>query len=107
MVNYEQSLQFFCQKCNCILKEIAANDYEQCNELCPICGHEITLQVKKQTLPAPQITHFKTAYDLAARLTLGIDKIDNFLNITAQDRVCISGSFAHLVITRLCVRALM
>jgi hypothetical protein len=50
---------------------------------------------------------FQTAYEINAKLSLGIKEVDSFLGLQLGDRLCIIGGDASLLVARLCVCALM
>lgn len=109
MVNSGQSIQFFCSKCNTtFLKESAFLDMPGTSEECPSCGHQLseTLHVQRPAKPRQSLT-LQTAYEMGATLTLGMEEIDSFLDLRLGDRLCVAGSHANLLVSRLCVRALM
>ncbi|HXV46962.1 MAG TPA: hypothetical protein VD736_09840 [Nitrososphaera sp.] len=103
-----QGIQFSCSRCRTVLKEAITPDRPPTSEECPACGCQLseTLQVlpKKQE---KQHTQFRTAYEINATLSLGINEIDSFLALRLGDRLCITGSHANQLATRLCVRAFM
>ncbi len=105
-------MQFFCSKCNTLLKETASRDRPlNISEECPACGCQLseTLQIQPEQQVSnkqPRIS-FRTAYEINACLGLGIGEIDSFLALRLGDRLCIMGEHANLLVTRLCVRAFM
>ena len=85
-------------------------------EDCPNCGMSLRnniitknhSDVISQQVSEP--TTFQTAYEVKpSSLSFGIGQIDRFLALVNADSVCIIGGsrYANLLITRLCVRALM
>lgn len=112
MANSGQSIQFFCSKCNTIIKETAYMDRpSNVSEDCPECGSLLseTLQAagKKRAAAAVQLQHLQTAYEINATLALGIKDMDSFLALHPGDRLCVVGSSANLLVARLCMQALM
>jgi hypothetical protein len=105
-----QGIQFFCSYCNTTLKEAATLNRASISEECPACGSQLseTLRTKKkQAAPSPPQVPFRTAYEINAKLALGVDPIDSFLALRLGDRLCVMGSYANLLVARLCIRALM
>ncbi|MCI0564564.1 MAG: hypothetical protein MN733_39355 [Nitrososphaera sp.] len=113
MANSGQSIQFFCSKCNTLLKETTSMDRpSHISEECPSCGCQLSetlqAQVKNPAGASSQLqSPFQTAYEVNARLALGIKEVDSFLALRLGDRLCIIGSDANLLVARLCIRALM
>lgn len=113
MANSGQSIQFFCSKCNTLLKETTSPDRpSSISEECPCCGCQLseTLQTQMRktsdALAQPQVP-FQTAYEINTKLALDIKDIDSFLALQLGDRLCVIGSDANLLVARLCIRALM
>jgi hypothetical protein len=132
-----QVLQYLCSKCNTVLKEIVESKEEEIQsaiayfskkEECPKCGLRLAnslLKRKYQLIQDPNNTinkqqlsllphpKFQTAYDILEinnRLTLDIQQINpSLLYFTTGESVCIVGQagFTNLLISRLCVRALL
>ena len=114
-----QLLKYYCSKCDTLLKEISI-DIDLCNskEECPHCGSLVSETLRKQRehesaninspLSMPKI---QTAYQaFSSRLTFDIEKIDSLLKLTAGESVCIVAAnekYPNILITRLCIRALM
>jgi len=93
-----------------MIKEAASPD-RPCNicEECPACGSQLseTLQVRPtKQLSRPRVP-FQTAYEINACLGFGIKEIDSFLALRLGDRLCVMGSHANLLVSRLCIRAFM
>lgn len=103
-------LQYFCSRCSAVLRETRSPiNYISTTEECPSCGSLLIeslrerLQVSgrdKQLFPNFQKAH-KT------RLSFGIEKMDSFVRLGSGDRVCITGKYAGILVSRLCVRALL
>ena len=110
MATSGQNIQFFCSKCRTMLKEAASPDRPRniCEE-CPACGSQLseTLQVQPKKQSDRPRAPFQTAYEINACLGFGIKEIDTFLALRLGDRLCVMGSHANLLISRLCVRAFM
>lgn len=110
MATSGQRIQFFCSRCRTVLKEAASPDRPRdiCEE-CPACGSPLSETLQTQTKnhhPSPRVS-FQTAHEVNACLGLGIKEIDSSLALRLGDRLCIMGDCASLVVSRLCVRALM
>jgi hypothetical protein len=130
-----QVLQYLCSKCNTVLKEIVESKEEEIQsaisyfskkEECPKCGLRLAnslLKRKYQLIQDPNNTinkqqlsllphpKFRTAYNINNnRLTPDIKNIDPLLlYFTTGESVCVVGhaGFTNLLISRLCVRALL
>jgi hypothetical protein len=104
--------QYLCTKCGSILKETSANiEISTVNEDCPNCGTSLANNLKRRianaiTNEAETAPKFQVAYDLA-RFKFDLKKIDAFMPLASTGSLCISGYNANLLLTRLCVRALM
>ncbi len=112
MANSGQSIQFFCSKCNTLIKETTHMDRpSNISEDCPACGSLLseTLQTmtKRPAGAVAQLQPLQTAYEINATITLGMEDIDSFLALRLGDRLCIIGSNANLFAARLCIHALM
>jgi hypothetical protein len=110
----EHVLQYFCMKCNSLLKETATIGNVSISEDCPNCGYSLSnnlLQVKKQSqkVERPLEITFRTSHEMNARLTFGVEQIDRQINIKSGGRLCIIGSREHagMLVARLCVRSIM
>jgi hypothetical protein len=105
-------LQYFCSRCNAVLKETRSPiNCISTTEECPSCGSLLIeslrerLQVNgrdKQPFP-----NFQTAHEISSRLSFGIEKMDSFFRLGSGDRICIIGKYAGILVSRLCVRALI
>lgn len=103
-----QVSQYQCSNCGSVLKETAEYiEIHSLREECPSCGSMLadTLERRsmKQRLDLPQ---FQTA-DTLLKFRFDIPKIDAFLGLASTDLCCITGYSANLILTRLCVRALL
>jgi len=103
-----QISQYQCSKCGSVLKETSEYiEIHALREECPGCGSILadTLQMRsiKPRLDLPQ---FQTA-DTLLKFRFGISKVDSFLGLASTDLCCINGYKANLILTRLCVRALL
>jgi hypothetical protein len=112
MANSGQSIQFFCSKCNTLIRETAYMDRSSnVSEDCPACGSLLsdTMQTtaKKRARPAAHLQPLQTAYEIKAALKFGMKGIDSFLALHLGDRLCIAGNNANLFVARLCIQALM
>jgi hypothetical protein len=108
-----QQLQYFCSKCNILLKETEKpiDGLYSHTEECPGCGSLLWQNIKRTTKSdslKQQLPKLQTAYDIKpTMLTIGVDSMDRLLNLTTEDRVLIAGKHANTLLTRLCVCALM
>jgi hypothetical protein len=119
---FEPLSQYLCSKCGSILRETSIQiDLSSIvvKEECPNCGAYLadTLTTKQQQrtiIEPPKLllsvpTKIQTAYDLM-QFKFDIPKIDSFLLplATAGGLLCVVGyKEANLLLTRLCVRALL
>jgi len=71
------------------------------------------MQQQDQLSPIPPAINFKTAFEELCNkhelLACGIEKIDSMLNLTAGDRLAVTGNkkYSQMFVTRLCVNALL
>lgn len=111
MANSGQSIQFFCSKCNTIMRETAYTDgSSSVSGDCPTCGSLLseTMQATAKTRASPaHLQPFQTAYEIKATLNFGLRGIDSFLSLHLGDRLCVAGSSANLFVARLCLQALV
>jgi hypothetical protein len=103
--------QYLCAKCGSILRETNADiEITTVTEDCPVCGASLSSNLKRQAkndkTMLSDMPKFQVAYDLV-RFKFDIKKIDNFMPLADTGSLCISGYDANLLLTRLCVRALM
>jgi DNA-directed RNA polymerase subunit RPC12/RpoP len=102
--------QYLCTRCGSILKETNEQiEISTVIEDCPKCGAFLasTLEKRnKETELEPKIPRFQTAYDLC-RFKIDIAKISKFMPLSTTGTLCIAGYKANLLLTRLCVRALL
>jgi DNA-directed RNA polymerase subunit M/transcription elongation factor TFIIS len=124
-------LQYFCSKCNTLLKEtyesadnrLLANPAEEC----PTCGSLLSESMKRELKPEQKqqqeqqqnsiqqsrsslMPKFQTAYEeFDSRLTLDIKKIDDSISLRIGECLCIIGErkYTKIALARLCVRALL
>jgi hypothetical protein len=125
---FNQKLQYLCKRCGTVLKELDTPIYNVLSneEECPTCrsllsstlikrnyneGSLLFSQLsQRQEEPLPK---FGTAYEINKnnidRLGFDIKKLDNLVDFSNGDRGCIVGNkkYTNMVITRLCVRALI
>lgn len=107
--------QYFCSRCDTPLEPATAIPPDiafaqsSSSEQCPSCGYPLseTLCARPVQKSAPKPPRIQIACDMGARLTLGIEEIDRLVDCRAEDRLCLAGSHANLLLSRLCVRALM
>jgi len=119
-------LQYLCKECGTILKELdtSISNLWSNKEECPICRSLLSNTLIKRNYDkrihlfsqSPQrqepLPKFRTAYELNYKtdaLSCGIEKLDNLVNFSSGDRVCIIGNkkYTNMIVTRLCVRALV
>jgi DNA-directed RNA polymerase subunit RPC12/RpoP len=111
MQTFEPLSLYLCSKCGSILKEANVNiEISRVNKDCPNCSALLSGYLKRQAKnvetnlsSAPK---FQTAFDLA-RFKFDIKKIDAFMPLANTGSLCIIGYNANLLLTRLCLRALM
>jgi hypothetical protein len=125
-----QLLKYYCSTCDTLLRTTIDVDidfkFSSSREECPHCGCSLISETlrKEKVEPAEQQTNIKSgntssllppkiqiAYqEFSSRLTFDIEKIDSVLKLTAGESVCIVAAnkkYPNILITRLCVRALM
>ena len=126
-----QLLKYYCSKCDTLLRTTIDVDigfkFSGSKEECPHCGCSLVSETlrKEKVKPAEQQTNIKSgntsslllppkiqiAYqEFSSRLTFDIEKIDSVLKLTAGESVCIVAAnekYPNILITRLCIRALM
>jgi hypothetical protein len=92
-----------------VLKETDAEiEIEAVVEDCPNCGADLASNLKRRaetavTLSLPKL---QTAYDLT-RLKIDIEKLAKVMPLSSTGSLCISGYNTNLLLTRLCIRALL
>lgn len=102
--------QYLCSKCGSILKE--TNEHIEIPiviEDCPKCGALLANTLTKRNSLEPELVRppvFQRAYDLT-RFKIDIEKINKLLPLSTAGSLCIAGHKANLLLTRLCVRALL
>jgi len=100
--------QYICSRCGAILKETSTSiDVLEIREDCPNCGANLSVSLKRRSeiktrLDVPKL---QTAFDLT-RFKLDIEKLSSF-PLGTTGTVCIIGYKANLLLTRICVRALL
>lgn len=126
---FNQKLQYLCDKCGTVLKELDTlvnNNILSNEEECPTCRSLLSSTLikrnyNKRSLLFSQLSQrqeeplpkFRTAYEINKnnidRLGFDIKKLDNLVDFSNGDRGCIVGNkkYTNMVITRLCVRALI
>jgi DNA-directed RNA polymerase subunit RPC12/RpoP len=114
---FEPLSQYLCSKCGSILRETSIQidlSSVAAEEECPNCGASLadTLTTKQQQRtiePKLSVPKIQTAYDLT-QFKFDIPKIDSFLLplATSGGLLCVIGhKEANLLLTRLCVKALL
>lgn len=102
--------QYLCSECGCVLRETAEDiEISSVKEECPSCGTVLAQSLKKRTnepKPLQQLPRLQTAYDLL-RFSFGVEKLDSLMRLGSAGSLCIVGHKANLILTRLCVRALL
>lgn len=110
MLNYGPLSQYVCSSCGQIMKQASFDiDIATIADDCPKCGARLAETLKRQassTRAHPDQPKFQTAYDLT-RFTLDIPKIGKLVSLESAGSLCIVGDSANLLLTRLCVRALL
>ena len=113
MTDCNQTLQYFCSKCDSLLKESETADVvdvRRITESCPRCGGSLAPAVEiRRSLPkaAQSLPQFQVARAGPA-LTLDLQALDDFfLGFRAGDILLITGPQENLLASRLCVRALL
>ena len=111
MQSFSPLSQYFCSKCDAILKETDAQiEISTVIEDCPNCGASLTNTLTRRSNvivePKPSLAKFQTAYDLT-RFKFDIEKISKFMPLSSTGSLCITGYKANLVLARLCVRSLL
>lgn len=103
--------QYICSKCGSVLKETDMQiELSAIIEDCPNCGAFLANTLTKRNNTKAELElglpKFQTAYDLT-RFKIDIEKISKFMPLSAAGSLCITGYKANLLLTRLCVRALL
>lgn len=111
MLNRNQTLQYFCSKCNSLLKCTTTNvDPSKIIEACPHCGNLLseTLEVRQSKQKEVLLPEFQIAQSIPV-LTFGLKQLDAFfLGSRIGDILCIIGpKETTLLASRLSVRALL
>jgi hypothetical protein len=107
MQSFSPLSQYLCVKCGAILETNV--EIEISTEDCPKCGAFLADSLKKrnsETELEARPPKFQTAYDLT-KFKIDIDKISKFMPLSTTGALCIAGYNANLLLTRLCVRALL
>lgn len=104
-------MQYFCSRCNAVLKETRSPIIRiSTTEECPSCG-SLLIESLRERLQASgrdkQFPNFQTVHETKSRLSFGIEKVDSFVSLGPGDRICIAGRYADILVSRLCVRALV
>ena len=111
MQSFSPLSQYLCSKCGSILKETDAKiEISTVIEDCPKCGAflagTLTKRNTAETELQQKLPQFQRAYDLT-RFKIDIEKLSKFMPLSTTGSLCISGYKANLLLTRLCVRALL
>lgn len=112
MQTFKPLSRYLCSKCGTVLRESDMQiETSALAEDCPGCGSLLADTLRRQQpafkhrLPAPKI---QSAYDLMKfRFGSGIAEIDSFMHLGLAGLLCIVGYKANLLLTRLCVTALL
>jgi len=96
---------------NAAVSRETADDIEisSVTEECPSCGTVLAQSLTKwstELKPMQPLPKLQTAYDLL-RFSFGIEKLDSVMRLGSAGSLCIVGHRANLILTRLCVRALL
>lgn len=110
MLNRNQTLQYFCSKCNSLLKCTTADvDPSKIIESCPHCGNSLaeTLEIRQSKQKEVLLPEFQIAQAVPA-LTFDLKQLDAFfLGSRKGDILCIIGPMETLLASRLSVRTLL
>ncbi|MGI0019756.1 MAG: hypothetical protein ACREAY_04740 [Nitrososphaera sp.] len=112
MADCNQTLRYFCSKCDSLLRESETADVDvgRITEACPRCGGSLAQTVEiRRSLPkiAPSLPQFQIAR-AGPVLTLDLRALDDFfLGFRAGDMLFITGPQENMLASRLCVRALL
>lgn len=111
MQTFSPLSQYLCNKCGSMLKETYEHvEISTVNEDCPNCGANLTNNLTRRSSTVaevkPSLPRFQTAYDLT-KFKIDIAKISKFMPLAMTGSLCIVGSSANLLLTRLCVRSLL
>jgi hypothetical protein len=101
--------QYLCAACGSILKETSIDIETSLVEDCPKCGAFLANALKKRYIEleaAISLPKFQSAYDLT-KFKIDIEKISKLMPLSSTGSLCIAGHKANLLLTRLCVRALL
>jgi predicted RNA-binding Zn-ribbon protein involved in translation (DUF1610 family) len=122
--SFEPLSQYLCSKCGSILRETTIEidiSSSGVDEECPNCGASLaeTLITKKKKHQQqkhittviepkllPSLPKIQSAYDLM-KVKYDIPKIDSFMSLPIYGLLYVVGYKANLLLTRLCVRALL
>lgn len=101
--------QYLCTNCGAVLKETDAQiEIAALVEDCPNCGADLASNLRRHTQTAVSLSwpKLQTAYDLT-RFKIDIEKLAKVMPLSTTGSLCIVGHSANLLLTRLCVRALL
>jgi hypothetical protein len=109
MQRFSPLSQYVCSKCGSVFDTDRQVDVSVVIEDCPTCGAFLANTLTKRNVATelePTQPKFQTAYDLT-RFKIDIEKISKFMPLASTGSLCIAGYNANLLLTRLCVRALL
>ena len=111
MPGFNALSQYVCAECGSVLKETDTPiEIATIVEDCPNCGASLANTLKRQAKSTfeniSSLPKLQTAYDLT-RFKLEIEKVGMHLPLSTTGSLCIVGHNANLLLTRLCVRALL
>lgn len=108
---FEPLSQYLCSICGSVLRETNIQvDISTVVEDCPSCGAKLSDTLKRRSALAQEmklaLPKLQTAYDLT-RFRIDIEKLSSFMPLSTTGSLCLVGHKANLLLTRLCVRALL
>lgn len=101
--------QYLCTNCGAVLRETDAEiEIAAIVEDCPNCGAALSssLQRKSNSDIGPSLPKLQTAYDLT-RFKIDIEKLNKIMPLSTTGSLCMVGYNVNLLLTRLCIRALL
>lgn len=105
-----QISQYLCSTCGSVLKETSEYiEIHSLREECPACGTLLAESLERRPVrPAIKWTppEIQTA-DTLLKLKFDIERIDSFIGLGKKDLCCVTGAYANIILTRLCVRSLL
>lgn len=109
MPGFSPLSQYLCTNCGAVLKETDAQiEIAAIVEDCPNCGASLASNLKRQSQNnvSASLPKLQTAYDLS-RFKIDIEKLSKIVPLSTTGSLCIVGYNANLLLTRLCIRALL